>query len=123
MNALILRPAKPNLRVRWMPGQRRGNTVARKNLGLNPLVGAVLGALISSLQNQYVVKIIAGLRIAVTILHQVKDLGGPIGPGVTLTRSTGEKDLHLELSGAGIVGKRVIVMTTIAPGAVVLKIR
>ena len=122
MNTLILRPAKPNLRVRWMPGQRRGNAVARKNLGLNPLVGAVLGALTSPL-HQYVVKIIAGLRIAVTILHQVKDQGGPIGPGVTLTSSTGEKDLHLELSGAGIVGKRVIVMTTITPGAVVLKIR
>ena len=72
----------------------------------------------------HVVKMIAGLRLAVTILHQVRDLkGGLIGPGVTQTLSTGEKDLHLELSGAGIVGKRVIVMTTIAPGAVVLKIR
>ena len=122
MNALFFRPAKPNLRVRWMPGQRRGNAVARKNLGLNPFVGAVLGAPTSSLLH-YVVKITAGARIAVTILHQTKDLGGPTGPGVTLTRSTGEKDLHLELSGAGIVGKRVIVMTTIALGVVVLKIR
>ena len=70
------------------------------------------------------VKMIAGLRLAVTILHQVRDLkGGLIGPGVTQTLSTGEKDLLQELSGAGIVGKRVIVMTTIAPGAVVLKIR
>ena len=58
-----------------------------------------------------------------TILHQVKDLQGPIGPGVTLTCSTGEKDLHMKLSGAGIVGKRVIVMTIIAPCAVVLKIK
>ena len=106
-----------------MPGQRRGNTVARKNLGLNPLLGAVLGALISSLQHQHMIKI-TGPRLAVTILHQVRDLkGGLIGPGVTQTLSTGKKDLHLELSGAGIVGKRVIVMTTIAPGAVVLKIR
>ena len=48
--------------------------------------------------------------------------GGLIGPGVTQTLSTGEKDLHLELSGAGIVGKHVIVMTTIAPAVVVLKL-
>ena len=105
-----------------MPGQRRDNAVARKNLGLNPFPWAVLGASTSSLL-QYVVKIIAGLRIAVTILPQTKDLGGPIGPGVTQTRSTGKKDLHLERSGAGIVGKQSIAMTTIAPGAVVLKIR
>ena len=105
MNALILRPAKPNLRVRWMPGQRRGNAVASKNLGLNPLVGAVLGALISSLQHQHVVKITAGPHLVVTILHQVRDLkGGLIGPGVTQTLSTGEKDLHLGLFRASIVG-------------------
>ena len=122
MNALILRPAKPNLRVRWMPGQGRGNAVARKNLDLNSLMGAVLGAPISSLL-QYVVKTTAGPRIAVTILYQVKDIWGPIGPGVTLLHSTDEKDLHLDHSGAGIVGKHVIVMTTIAPGAVVLKTR
>ena len=36
-----------------------------------------------------------------------------IEPGVTQTLFTGEKDLHLELSGAGIVGKRVIAMTSL----------
>ena len=86
---------------------------------------AVLGAQVSTLQHQYVVNIIAVPRLAVTILRQTRDLkvGLVIEPGVTQTLSTGKKDLHLELSGAGIVGKRVIVMTTIAPGAVVLKIR
>ena len=122
MNALILRPAKPNLRVRWMPGQRRGNAVARKNLGLNPFVGAVLGAPTISLL-QYVVKITAGPRIAVTILHLTRDPGGPIGLGVTQTRSTGRKDLHQEHSGADSVGKQSIAMTTTVPGAAALKIR
>ena len=39
------------------------------------------------------------------------------------TRSTGKKDLHQEPSGAGIVGKRVIDMTTFAPGAEALNIK
>ena len=122
MNALILRPVKPSLRARWIPGQRRGNAVARKNLGLNPFVGEVLGAQIRSLP-LHVVKIIAGPRIAVTILHQTRDLGGPTGLGVTQTRSTGEKDLRHEHSGAGSVGKQSIAMTTTVPGAVALKVR
>ena len=113
---------KPTRKARGIPGQRRGYAVERKNLGPIPLVGEVLGAQIGVLP-LHVVKIIAGPRFAVTILHPIRDLGGPIGPGVTQTRSTGKKDLHQELSGAGIVGKRVIAMTTIAPGAVVLKIR
>ena len=122
MNALIPRPVKLSRKAQWIPGQGRGNAVDRKYLGPISLVGEVLGALIGFLP-QYVVKIIAGPRFAVTILHQIRDLRGLIGPGVTQTRSTGVKDLHLELSGAGIVGKRVIAMNTIAPGAVVLKIR
>ena len=124
MNTLILRPVKPSRKARWIPGQRRGNAVERKNLGLIPLVGEVLGALTGFLP-LHVVKTKAGPRIAVTILHQTRDLKGGlvIEPEVTQALSTGKKDLHLELSGAGIVGKCVIAMTTFAPGAVVLKIR
>ena len=87
---------------------------------------AALGALPkSTFPTRNVVKIKAGLRLAVTFHHQVKDREGVlvIEPGVTQTLSTGVKDLHQELSSAGIVGKHVIAMTTIAPGAVVLKIR
>ena len=81
---------------------------------------AVLGAQVSTLQHQYVVNIIAVPRLAVTILRQTRDLkvGLVIEPGVTQTLSTGKKDLHLELSGAGIVGKHVMAMTTFTPGAV-----
>ena len=68
------------------------------------------------------VKIIAGPRFAVTILHQIRDLGGPTGPEDIRTRSTGEKDLHREPSGAGSVLKQSIAMTTTVPGAVALKI-
>ena len=82
MNTLILRPVKPSRKARWIPGQRRGNAVERKNLGLTPLVGEVLGAQTGSLPLN-VVKIIAGPRIAVNIFHQIRDLGGPIGPGAT----------------------------------------
>ena len=39
------------------------------------------------------------------------------------TLSTGKKYIHLGLSGAGIVGKHAIAMTTFALGAVVLKIK
>ena len=122
MNTLILRPVKPSRKARWIPGQRRGNAVERKNLGLIPLVGEVLGALTGFLP-LHVVKTIAGPRIAVTILHLTRDLEGPIGLGVTQTRSTGEKDLHQEHSGADSVGKQSIAMTTTVPGAVALKIR
>ena len=54
----------------------------RKNLGLTPLVGEVLGAQTGSLP-LHMVKIIEGQHIAVTIFHLIRDLGGPIGPGAT----------------------------------------
>ena len=89
---------------------------------------AALGAhLKSTFQNRHVIKAIAGPLHTVNILLQQKDQKGDqaIDPGKTLqkTRSTGKKDLHREPSGAGIVGKHVIVMTTFALGAGAFKIK
>ena len=87
---------------------------------------AALGALLkSTFPTRNAVKIKAGLRLAVTFHHQVRDREGvlAIEPGVTQTLSTGVKDLHQELSGAGTVGDHVIGMTSTAPGAVVHRIR
>ena len=65
------------------------------------------------------VKTKAGLRLAVTILRQVKDLEGvlAIEPGVTLTRTTGRRDLNQGCSGAGTVGDHAIGVTSTSPGA------
>ena len=67
----------------------------------------------------------AGLRLAVTFHHPTRDQEGVlvIEPGDTLTRSSGKRDLHQELSGAGTVGGHAIGMTSTAPGAVVHRIR
>ena len=48
----------------------------------------------------------AGLGLAVTFHHPKRDQEGVLvkEPGDTLTLSTGKKDLHQELSGAGTVG-------------------
>ena len=40
-----------------------------------------------------------------------------IEPGVTLTHTTGRRDLHQGCSGAGTVGDHAIGMTSTAPGA------
>ena len=87
---------------------------------------SALGALLkSTFPTRYVVKIKAGLRLAVSFHHQVKDREGvlAIEPGVTQTLSTGVKDLHHELSGAGTLGDHAIAMTSTASGAVVHRIR
>ena len=102
--------------------------MARRNLGLIPLAieVAALGAHLKSLSlTRHVIEVIAGPLHAVTILLHQRDLEGDrvIIPRDTLIHSTGKKDSHREPSGAGMVGRRVIGMTTIAPGGEVLKIK
>ena len=115
LNALILRPANPNLRVRGMPGQRKGNAVRLRNLGLMPraIVEAALGAhQRSTYLRKHVVK-------KVTFHHPQRDQEGALAiePGDALTRSTGKTDLHQERSGACTVEGHAIGMTSTALGA------
>ena len=87
---------------------------------------AALGAhLKSTFPTRNVVKIKAGLRLAVTFHHLVKDREGAleVEPGATQTLSTSVKDLHQKLSDADIVGKHVIAMTTFVMDVVVYRIR